>query len=62
MSWVLMIFLASGLSGPVEMDREPCLLMAAAVAAGEPVLVELEDKSIHLVVRAECSQREVLGS
>ena len=54
MIWVLVITLASGLSGPVAMEREPCLLMAAAVAAGEPVVVELADGRLERVIAAEC--------
>lgn len=53
-AWILILTLASGLSGPVEVHEEACKLTAAKVQAGEAVFVELLDGSIELVTSAEC--------
>ncbi len=56
MTWLLILTLSSGLSGPVEMPEEICKLTAARIAAGEPVYVELEGGAVEQVVEAECKQ------
>lgn len=57
MIYVLTLWLLSGLSGPLYLtEREPCELVVARLARGEPVFVELADGSTDLVIRAECTQ------
>lgn len=59
MTWLLTIVLASGLSGPVQMDEAMCKATALAVQSGTPVFVELQDGVVELVVKAECKMQEV---
>ncbi len=55
MTWILTLWLLSGLSGPLYLtEREPCELVVARLAQGEPVFVELADGTTDLVIRAEC--------
>lgn len=54
MTWLLIITLFSGLSGPVEMEEAICKATAAAVQSGTPVFVELESGAVDLVLTAEC--------
>ena len=56
MTWLLILTLLSGLSGPVEMEEAVCKATAAAVASGQPVFVELQSGAVELVIKAECTQ------
>lgn len=56
MTWILVLTLATGLSGPVHVPEDACKMTAAMVAAGEPVFVELESGSVELVIDAKCTQ------
>jgi len=59
MLWLLTIVLASGLSGPVQMEEAVCKATALAVQSGTQVFVELESGVVDLVVSAECKMQEV---
>lgn len=59
MTWLLMITLLSGLSGPVQMEEALCKATALAVQSGQSVFVELQSGAVELVVKAECKMQEV---
>ena len=56
MTWVLILTLATGVSGPVHVPEEACRMTEYMVSQGLPVSVQLEDDSIVEVVDAVCTQ------
>ena len=56
MTWILFLTLATGLSGPIQVDEDACKMTAEMVRRGLPVSVRLEDGSIVDVVDAVCTQ------
>ena len=56
MTWILFLTLATGLSGPIQVDEDACKMTAEMVRRGLPVSVRLEDGSIVEVVDAVCTQ------
>ena len=56
MTWILFLTLATGLSGPIQVDEDACKMTAEMVRRGLPVSVRLEDGSVVDVVDAVCTQ------
>lgn len=59
MIWVLILTLATGVTGPVYVTEEACRLTEDVVRQGYPVSVQLEDDSIVEVVDARCEQQQM---
>lgn len=56
MIWILTLTLLSGLTGPVQVEREACEHVARAVAEGQIVAVEMVDGSAEIVIAAKCTE------
>lgn len=55
-AWILLLTLATGVSGPIQVDEEACRMTEYMIRNGLPVSVQLEDDSIVEVVDAVCTQ------
>lgn len=53
-AWILLLTLATGVSGPIQVDEEACRMTEYMVSQGLPVSVRLEDDSVVEVTEAVC--------
>lgn len=53
-SWILILTLVTGASGPIEVPEEACRMTEDMIRRGLPVSVRLEDDSIVEVSNAVC--------